>query len=354
MTDPGSLRSFIPPYILNRIIAHGSEHQRSSAMLTLTHVRTLRHTPGSPVPSAAAAILPPSVQPGQLQRSIHDAQGKMLLPGMPARLEGQPATGDPAVDEAYDAMGASHDFFWKVLGRDSIDNQGFALIGSVHYGQDYENAFWNGAQMVFGDGDGEIFERFTRSLDVIGHELTHGVIESEAGLVYANQSGALNESISDVFGVLIKQHVLGQTAAVADWLIGADLLTPRIKGIGLRSMAHPGTAYDDPLLGKDPQPEHMRKFVITREDNGGVHINSGIPNRAFYLVAETLGGFAWEKAGRIWYDTLCDKRLGGEASFEQFAQLTLAHARHRFGADEARAVAHGWAEVGVKLTQEGS
>jgi Zn-dependent metalloprotease len=354
MTDPGSLRSFIPPYILNRIIAHGSEHQRSSAMLTLTHVRTLRHTPGSPVPSAAAAILPTSVQPGQLQRSIHDAQGKMLLPGMPARLEGQPATGDPAVDEAYDAMGASHDFFWKVLGRDSIDNQGFALIGSVHYGQDYENAFWNGAQMVFGDGDGEIFERFTRSLDVIGHELTHGVIESEAGLVYANQSGALNESISDVFGVLIKQHVLGQTAAEADWLIGADLLTPRIKGIGLRSMAHPGTAYDDPLLGKDPQPEHMRKFVITREDNGGVHINSGIPNRAFYLVAETLGGFAWEKAGRIWYDTLCDKRLGGEASFEQFAQLTLAHARHRFGADEARAVAHGWAEVGVKLTQEGS
>ncbi|VVM52734.1 M4 family metallopeptidase [Pseudomonas fluorescens] len=353
MTDPGSLRSFIPPYILNRIIAHGSEHQRSSAMLTLTHVRTLRHTPGSPVPSAAAAILPPSVQPGQLQRSIHDAQGKMLLPGMPARLEGQPATGDPAVDEAYDAMGASHDFFWKVLGRDSIDNQGFALIGSVHYGQDYENAFWNGAQMVFGDGDGEIFERFTRSLDVIGHELTHGVIESEAGLVYANQSGALNESISDVFGVLIKQYVLGQTAAEADWLIGADLLTPRIKGIGLRSMAHPGTAYDDPLLGKDPQPEHMRKFVITREDNGGVHINSGIPNRAFYLVAETLGGFAWEKAGRIWYDTLCDKRLGGEASFEQFAQLTLAHA-HRFGADEARAVAHGWAEVGVKLTQEGS
>lgn len=354
MTDPRSLRSFIPPYILNRIIAHGSERQRSSAMATLTHVRTLRHTQGLPVPSAAATILPPSVQPGQVQRSIYDAQGKMLLPGMPARLEGQPATGDPAVDEAYDAMGTSHDFFWTVLGRDSIDNQGFALIGSVHYGQDYENAFWNGAQMVFGDGDGEIFERFTRSLDVIGHELTHGVIESEAGLVYANQSGALNESISDVFGVLIKQRVLGQTAAEADWLIGADLLTPRIKGVGLRSMAHPGTAYDDPLLGKDPQPDHMRKFVITQEDNGGVHINSGIPNRAFFLVAQTLGGFAWDKAGRIWYDTLCDKRLGSDASFEQFAQLTIAHARNRFGTDEARAVTQGWAEVGVNTSQEGS
>ena len=251
-------------------------------------------------------------------------------------------------------MGASHEFFWKVLGRDSIDNKGFALIGSVHYGQDYENAFWNGAQMVFGDGDGEIFERFTRSLDVIGHELTHGVIESEAGLVYASQSGALNESVSDVFGVLIKQHVLGQTADQADWLIGADLLTPRIKGVGLRSMAHPGTAYDDPLLGKDPQPDHMRKFVITQEDNGGVHINSGIPNRAFYLAAKAFGGFSWEKAGRVWYDTLCDQRLNSEASFTDFAALTIEVARQRYGTDEAEVVQQAWSETGVVPTREKS
>lgn len=352
MTDSSPLYSFIPPYILNRIIAHGSDRQRASAQTTLIHVRRLRHNPGPPSQPPAKAILPLPGRPGLAQRSIHDAQGKMLLPGMPVRLEGQAATGDPAVDEAYDAMGASYDFFWKVLGRDSIDNKGFALIGSVHYGQDYENAFWNGAQMVFGDGDGEIFERFTRSLDVIGHELAHGVIESEAGLVYANQSGALNESISDVFGVLIKQHVLGQTAEEADWLIGADLLAPRIKGIGLRSMAHPGTAYDDPLLGKDPQPDHMRRFVITQEDNGGVHINSGIPNRAFYLAAIALGGFAWERTGRIWYDSLCDKRLSSESTFSAFAQLTVEHARQGFGAKAVEAVRHGWSEVGVDLTLE--
>lgn len=352
MTDLHALRSFIPPYILNRIVAHGSEHQRSRALRTLTHVRTLHHTPWPPMRPAAAAILPQPGKPGLAQRSIHDAQGKMLLPGMPVRLEGQPLTGDPAVDEAYDALGASYDFFWKVFGRDSIDNKGFALIGSVHYGQHYENAFWNGSQMVFGDGDGEIFERFTRSLDVIGHELTHGVIESEAGLVYANQSGALNESLSDVFGVLIKQHVLGQTADKADWLIGADLLTPRIKGIGLRSMAHPGTAYDDPLLGKDPQPDHMRRFVITQEDNGGVHINSGIPNRAFYLTAMALGGFAWEKAGRIWYDALCDRSLSADAGFSAFAHLTVEHAHKHFSPEEARAVQQAWAEVGVDLTRE--
>jgi Zn-dependent metalloprotease len=189
---------------------------------------------------------------------------------------------------------------------------------------------------------------------VIGHELSHGVIESEASLIYANQSGALNESISDVFGVLIKQYVLGQTADEADWLIGADLLTPRIKGVGLRSMAHPGTAYDDPLLGKDPQPDHMREFVITQEDNGGVHINSGIPNRAFYLAAKAFGGFAWEKAGRIWYDTLCDQRLSREASFSDFAAMTLEHARQRYGADGTRVVQHAWSETGVVPAQEKS
>lgn len=352
MIDTRPLHGFIPPYILNRIIAHGSEHQRSSALGTLTHVRLLRDNPGPPTNPPVAAPVPRRGKAGQPQRSVHDAQHAMELPGQPVRLEGQPATGDPAVDEAYDALGATYDFFWKILGRDSIDNQGFALVGTVHYGQDYENAFWNGAQMVFGDGDGEIFHRFTRSLDVVAHELAHGVTESEAGLIYANQSGALNESVSDVFGVLVKQFVLGQTADQADWLIGADLLTDKINGDGLRSMSNPGTAYDDPLLGKDPQPAHMRQFVITREDNGGVHINSGIPNRAFYLAATALGGFAWEKAGVIWYDTLCDRQLANDASFSAFARLTVEHARQRFAEQDAQAVQQAWAQVGVDLTED--
>ncbi|MCF4994734.1 peptidase M4 family protein [Pseudomonas syringae] len=352
MTDPRPLHSFIPPYILNRIIAHGSEPARAAAMATLNHVRSLLPHHGAPPRPAVAGLLPDAGKPGLAQRSVYDAQNKMLLPGMPVRMEGQAASGDPAVDEAYDALGASYDFFWKVLGRNSIDNKGLALIGSVHYGQAYENAFWNGGQMVFGDGDGEIFQRFTRSLDVIAHELAHGVTESEAGLIYAGQSGALNESLSDVFGVLTKQFVLSHTVEQADWLIGAELLTSKIKGKGLRSMSHPGTAYDDPLLGKDPQPDHMRKFVITQEDNGGVHINSGIPNRAFYLAARALGGFAWEKAGRIWYDTLCDKRLAQDADFESFAQLTAAHAAERFGAREVDAVVQGWRQVGIELPEE--
>src|SRR5690606_10184478 len=156
-----------------------------------------------------------------------------------------------------------------VYGRNSIDDAGMTLVGSVHYGQDYDNAFWDGSQMVFGDGDGRIFNRFTVAQDVVAHELTHGVIDSEGGLTYMAQSGALNESLSDVFGSLVKQFHLHQSADQADWLIGAGLFLPSVQARGLRSMAEPGSAFDDPVLGKDPQPGHMRDYVDTSEDRGG-------------------------------------------------------------------------------------
>ena len=206
--------------------------------------------------------------------------------------------------------------------------------------------------MVFGDGDGVIFNDFTLPLDVIGHELTHGVTGSEANLTYLNQSGALNESISDVFGVLVKQYSLKQTADRADWLIGAGLLAPKIKGVALRSMKAPGTAYDDPLLGKDPQPADMAHFVNTTGDNGGVHINSGIPNHAFYLVATKIGGFAWLKAGQIWYNTLLDHNLKQSANFSAFANLTIKNATTLYGSSsvERKAVIDSWQQVGVVTT----
>ncbi|TWI58704.1 protealysin propeptide [Pseudomonas duriflava] len=348
----GSFNGFIPPYILSRIIDHGGEHQRSHALGTLSHVRSLLHNPGPPGVRQAPLGELERTDDERAQRSIYDAKQGMHLPGTLVRKEGQAAVGDIAVDEAYDYLGATFDFFWHVLGRNSIDNRGLPLVGTVHYGQQYQNAFWNGEQMVFGDGDGEIFNRFTIALDVIAHELVHGVTESEAGLVYVNQSGALNESVSDVFGVLVKQYSLKQTADQADWLIGEGLLTDKINGRALRSMAEPGTAYDDPLLGKDPQPGHMRDFIETREDNGGVHLNSGIPNRAFYLAATAIGGYAWEGVGRVWYDTLCDSRLTNDADFSAFARLTVLNASHRFGAEarETQAISDAWGGVGVYLT----
>ena len=167
-------------------------------------------------------------------------------------------------DEAYDGLGATFNFYLQVMHRVSIDGQGLPLNATVHYDNAYDNAFWNGEQMVFGDGDGKLFNRFTISLDVIGHELTHGVTGSTAKLVYMGQPGALNESISDVFGSMIKQYKNNQAAADADWLIGAGLLTNQVNGKALRSMSAPGTAYNDPILGRDPQPDNMSKYVNTK------------------------------------------------------------------------------------------
>ena len=222
------------------------------------------------------------------------------------------------------------------------------LDSTVHYGIDYDNAFWNGQQMVFGDGDGRIFRRFTRALDVIAHELSHGVIQHEAGLEYRNQAGALNESFADVLGSLVKQYRRKQTVAEADWLIGSELFMPGIKARGIRSMKKPGSAYDDPVLGKDPQPGHMEDYVRTSEDNGGVHLNSGIPNRAFYELARRLRGRAWERAGRIWYRALTDK-LRPDANFRDAVNLTVQAAGELFGRNsrEQKATREAWAEVGL-------
>ncbi len=294
---------FLPPVLLRAVAERGTPQQRERARRTLAVDGLLRATrAASPTPRAA-----PGAQAGSPRgprRTIADAAGTEDLPGRVVREEGGAPTGDLAADEAYDGLGATWTLFAEAYGRDSIDGRGLPLQATVHYGSDYDNAFWDGTRMVFGDGDGELFGRFTASLDVIGHELAHGVTETEAGLVYEGQSGALNESVSDVFGSLVRQRALGQTAEQADWLIGADLLLPGVDGVALRSMRAPGTAYDDPVLGKDPQPDRMSRYVETLDDNGGVHTNSGIPNRAFFLYATAVGGHAWETAGQVWYDAL--------------------------------------------------
>ena len=194
-----------------------------------------------------AALL--TVAPGEKRRTVYDARHSRQLPGRRVRGEGDRATGDSAADEAYDGAGRTYDFFRKVLGRNSIDDRGMRLDATVHYGQRFDNAQWNGRQMIYGDGDGRYFRRFTASLEVIAHELAHGVTQHSAALAYENQSGALNEHFSDVFGILVKQHSLKLTAAKSDWLIGGELLTARVDGDAVRSMKAPGTAYDDAILG---------------------------------------------------------------------------------------------------------
>ena len=333
---------FIPPYLLRHLAAAAPAQVSAGSRSTLLvdDVLRERRLARPPVRTAVA-------EAGRFV--VHSADNTEDLPGRPVRFDGDAPSGDERVDDAYGGTAATLDMFEEVFGRASVDGAGSAVSVTVHYGTAYVNAFWDGAQLVFGDGDGVVFGPFTRPIDVLAHEFTHGVTQFSAGLTYRGQSGALNESVSDVFASLVKQRVAGETADAADWLIGAGIFLPHVQGRALRSMKEPGTAYDDPRLGTDPQVGSMAAYVETTDDNGGVHINSGIPNRAFHLTATAIGGHSWEAPGRIWYDTLTGGQILPSANFEAFATATIQSASRLYGAGsaEADAVRAAWSTVGV-------
>ena len=344
------LACILPPDLLLRLASEASDEQRSAILRTLELDQTFRlrraELAGRQVPRHEGALAHGGG--GTPRRTIYDqGHSTAYTPGTLVRDEGDPPVADDSVNRAYDGFGLTYKLFWDVFHRNSIDDQGMPIQGLVHYGEAYDNAFWDGAgHMFFGDGDGSLLTDTTRGLDVIGHELTHGVTQNEANLTYSGQSGALNESISDVFGSLVKQYHLVQNATQADWLIGADIVGPELAP-ALRSMKAPGTANRH-----DNQPADMDHYLNTSTDNGGVHANSGIPNHAFYVTATTLGGKAWEAPGRIWYDALIDPQLTPNCSFSQFAAVTAHHAESRYGpaSPQAEAVRAGWAAVKVPIT----
>lgn len=350
----------MPPYMEDHIrnntkdkdiLAALAASKRASATLRMMRTSMLA------VPHRAALTLAPGPQ---LTRRVFDCRRTTDLLRRQVRKEGQQTGKDVAVNEAYDFSGKTFDFFAKVFGRASVDNANLPLTSSVHYQEDprfgYDNAFWNGSQMVYGDG--YLFNRMTMALDVVAHELTHGVTQYEAGLRYEMQSGALNEHFSDVFGVLTRQWATKQThPKSAEWSIGAGIFRkPTMQAMSLRSMAAPGTAYDDPDFGKDPQPAHMKDFVKLPNtepgDWGGVHYNSGIPNKAFYLVATSISKPAWEVAGKIWYVALTE-RLRDSANFKKCAYETISVAGDYFGAATKKVVRDAWTAVGVISGSEG-
>jgi Zn-dependent metalloprotease len=336
---------FVPPFVLEALADRTDDSDLAglvrSSLQTDAMLRAQR---------LQAAPPPVDSDVERPRRTVYTADNTGSLPGRRVRSEGDPPTGDAAADEAYDGVGSAWALFHDAYSRDSVDDAGHPLDATVHYERNYPNAFWDGRQLVFGDGDGRVFERFTKAPDVIAHEFTHGVTQHTAALAYSGQSGALNESVSDVFAALTVQRALGQSADEASWLIGEQIFAPGVAADGLRSMKAPGTAYDDPRIGKDPQPATMAGYVETSDDNGGVHINSGIPNHAFYLAATTIGGHAWEQAGTVWYTALTDPRLGEHADFARWAATTVAVADRLFGArsDVAAAVRDAWSAVGVE------
>jgi Zn-dependent metalloprotease len=333
----------IPPHILEHVSDNAEDMKMRKRAIDNLHMQgQLR---GMRVGISQFAFT--GLGTGTKRRTIYDAKHKKVLPGTLVRSEGKAAGKDVTVNEAYDFSGDTYDFYQTVFKRNSINNKGMRLDSSVHYGKGFDNAFWNGQQMVYGDGDTGLFDRFTKCIDVVGHELTHGVTQYTAQLDYSDQPGALNESMSDVFGIMIKQWVLKQTVQQADWLIGEGLLTPKAGSnrTALRSMKAPGTAYNDPVLGKDPQPARMKDYYQGSDDNGGVHINSGIPNHAFYLAAMKIGGNAWDITGQIWYEVLTT-RLQAQSQFSDAATATRDVAK-KYGKKAASAVNSAWKTVGL-------
>lgn len=289
------------------------------------------------------------------ERQIYDAELSYQDPGVKARYEGEPAHKIEDVNLAYEFGGNIRKFLMDVHGRNGIDSHGILMEFVTRYGDAYPNAFWNGKRMYLGSGDKVIFKTFNTQ-NVNTHEVTHGVTEYVCGAEYYGQSGALNEHWSDAWACMLDQWLLKQFAKDASWLIGEGIFVDDMKGgkktlpgrdklgAALRDMLEPGTGYNDSRLGRDPQPGHMKDYIKTSSDNGGVHSNSGIPNHWFALFCQYVGGYSWEKAGQIWYSARAAS--GSKPSFAQFAQHCVNATKAMFPS-ELGALRQALNDVGV-------
>ena len=353
MCERDPIQCIIPPYITDKLAKSPNPQVRSRAIAQIQSAARMRafREAAQDMPKLMAAMSPDK----RKHRLVYDARKKDQLPGKLTRSEGQAKVADAGINEAFDFSGDTYDFYDQLFERNSLDGNGMTLISSVHIGEvddtgqfvPMNNAFWNGEQMAYGDGDGILFRRFTQSLDVVGHELTHGVQSFTSNLTYFDQSGALNEHFADVFGILVRQWKMGETVAKANWVVGAEVLVPASTRRGIRDMENPGTAFvNDPDLGTDPQPAHMSKIYTGARDRNGVHINSGIPNRAFVLTAKAIGGKAWDVTGRIWYESLL--QLTSDSQFIDCAKVTIQVATTH-GASAKKAVKAAWKKVGITV-----
>jgi Zn-dependent metalloprotease len=338
----------IPPDLLYHLIKEEGRNseQRDKAIHTLELSESLR-TQRNILAMMRGGL---KVAGHQLKRRIvYDAKHAEYifeLPGEARRYETDSEdTGDKDVDSCFHNTGLVYDFYKQVFMRNSIDDNGMAMHSSVHFGMDFDNAVWTGNQMVYGDGSDLFLKRGSlTNLTVTAHELTHGVTDYEANLVYRGQPGALNEHMSDVFAAMCDQWIKKLTVGDSSWLIGEDIL---IEGQALRSLKEPGAA--NPL---DKQINHMQDYHTGMR----IHYSSGIPNRAFYLTCRQIGSdsYSWEKAGKIWYTALRD-RLRKYSVFQEAADITFGIAGSLFGKDshEQNAVYKGWEGVGIRPEEGG-
>lgn len=315
--------SIIPPHLIDKL-AKGKKGMTRGQLLPEIDFRSLRSEAtevfqihkGYNAQVFEEALVPVA------KRKVYNLGHSTALNTNLQRSEGQAPVADAIVNASYDNAGKIRDFYLTQYGYNSFDNHGADYLLNVHYSTNYNNAFWDGHEMVFGDGDNRVFTNFANSLDVTAHELTHAVVQFTAGLIYNGQSGALNEHFADAFGVTIRQYYANQhnTPATANWLVGDTIMGPTLRGQAIRNMKAPGTAYNNSLMGKDPQPDNMKNYYKGTADNNGVHINSGIPNKVFYLSAVAIGSTL--KAALVWFETL--KTLTRNETFAGFKTKTIA------------------------------
>jgi Zn-dependent metalloprotease len=347
---PGGCTCFIiPPYVLERfakdkkLTVQQRQYFVDAAKLEADWRRarsaaakfTLRSRAVLPTAvSALASAAPPSVL-------VFDCGHGTTVPGTQIASPG--ASTDLSAKRTFNETTAVVSFYQTIFGRNSLDNAGMTLLSSIHFSVNYNNAGWTGTQMKYGDGDGNIFIDFTKSNDVIGHELAHGVTQFTSGFAYINESGGLNESMSDVFGSMFRQWRGNQTVSTADWLIGKEIMGPGSISRGftcLRDMAKPAASH---CLA--PQPTKFSQY----HDGMDPHESSGIPNLAFYKAATAIGGKSWEKAGKIWYQALNGFAPSPNMKMKVFADRTRTLAGTLFPADPSikTAVHKAWKAVGL-------
>lgn len=293
----------VPPYLLEQLAKQGSNSCKR-ALLETQRIALSRNL-------AINNLLQRKDKEGIGQRLVYDCLNEYKQQVKIARSEGDSETGDQAVNHAYDHSGYVRKYFKETFNLNSLDGNGMPIISNVHYGKAYNNAFWDGDEITYGDGDGIQFSNFAAGIDVVAHELTHGITQFLGNLEYRGQPGALNEHFSDVFATVIKQKYLNQEVTEADWLIGDSIVAAEFPGKAIRSMKAPGTANEF-----DSQPDHMDNYYSGASDNYGVHINSGIPNKAFYLSAMAIG---IEDCAQIWFQAL--KQLWRTTDFNDFLEV---------------------------------
>ncbi|OBU02557.1 M4 family metallopeptidase [Morganella psychrotolerans] len=359
--------TFLPPWIMKNRLAH--DNNPEDARLCYQHIQLLldKHSRSDDNPALSEPGYPAEKRsadnpPAAHRRVIH-LKNMTVVPDLYYREDKKAKNpqytttikSDADTDNMFEYLEIIYTFFADVFDYGSFDNHNATISAMTHYGRGYCNAFWNGTHLVFGAGDlitssSPLFMSFAQ-LDIATHEYGHAVIDHLSPLTYSRQSGALNESVCDVFTVMLAHYQQQHKSHEGDWSIGRTLFTKSSGIKALRSLSAPGSAYNHPAIGRDKQISHMRDYIElpdnAENDNGGVHRYSGIPNHAFYHFATALGGYSWEVAGQVWFDTLRHANLPPECDFLTFARETVRIARDNYGDDVADILLNAWDAVGL-------